>query len=203
MMPLILFYSYPQEWKSDARYLLMSLPIPRFVIGLSKYLAVLSIGMLLLIICLMGIYWNALHFPEWESLQRSLDFSQDVTVDRAINPLEMFQNNVWGIGILFFSATLYFMLGFVVAVQSVNLITRRFTFFVTILTGIGGWYLYFKLGGLVLGWFGQSNIDYFTLASNPLPTLQMFILGWGFYTFLMGFLFLVGGLFLTEKYLEI
>ncbi|MBF0278053.1 MAG: hypothetical protein HQM13_09690 [SAR324 cluster bacterium] len=203
VMPLIMFYLYPQEWKSDARYLLMSLPIPRYEIGVCKFLAVMSAGSVLLLICIVGIYWNSSHFPGWDSFNMNVEITQDLTVDKELGLSNLFHSNFSATGIFLLFSTLYFSLGFVIAIQSVNLIVRRFTFFLTILSGISGSYIYFKFGAIFSSLLSQSKIDYFSLSAGNHSLLQQYVFSWSLYTFLMGFVFLGAGLFLTEKYLEI
>lgn len=212
VLPLIMFYLYAHEWKSGSRYLLMALPVPRYYIGLSKYLAVFSVGCVLFAIGFVSVYWNyqRFSFPQsWSQI--GVQFTQGMQ--------NIQSGSLWIAGIIAFLALLYFALGMVVTIQSINLVVKKFPIVVTIVSFLIICLLYIRLGEWLVWMVFQAYES--TLIQLPLefsfalhkamfsgnfviPTSAIyFFLGWMAYTVLMGIIFLMGGLFITEKYLEV
>lgn len=212
VLPLIMFYVYHQEWRSGSRYMLMSLPVPRYYIGLSKYLAVFSVGLVMAIVGAATIFWN------YSQLDNSTVWAE-LTALIPSQESELSAFYLWTGCILIFISILYLGLGMVVATQSVNLVVKRRPILVTIISLVFFVAFYVRstdwLMELLSYALGESLLNIpleFSFAFHmsmlsgdftfPPGAIYLF-LSWNAFTVLSGIVFLLGGLILTEKYLEV
>ena len=174
-----LFSAFWGEWKGQTHYLLLALPISRAAIPLSKYLSVLTAGMIVYLMAVLSIL--GLKVP----LETSTQILQQFQLDP--KTLMIFFCTQW-------FAWLILLLGIVVGSVSIRYsVSRRPSLAIAgflILTFFA--YLYFlrPFAGLL-----GEDVGFFRLwLAHPAQIA---------YTFLCGLLITIGGLVLFEKRAEI
>ena len=173
--PVLLASSFNGEWRANTNHLLFALPVRTGVVGLCKFAAILSIGLSLFGIAGAGLYFVASRAP-WEAVSSVLGFF-------GVTPAEVF-----GYAAGVFAAFLLLSLGVVTAME-------------------GAKYTAARLRGLTAAVsFVTCVVVYLTLAGYFVSALQDFLptgAALMAYTFLAGLVFLLIGLFLFEKFVEI
>jgi hypothetical protein len=185
--PVLLARSFSSEWKSDTHYQLFSLPIPKFLPALAKYCTVVSQGFLMFL--LMGGFVFGVGVTHWGS-----DDTPRLAYDDVITMM------VFG-----FLAYLIMMLGFVTAMEGVKFTVKRFQRLVSVAFFFVALYFYvwfyWQIVG-ILDFFGTFQIDT-VMNGQDVMVVGEIALAIFFYPALVGVLFLVFGLALFEKYVEI
>ena len=175
VLPFLLASSFNGEWRGNTNYLLFALPIRTGVVGLCKFAAILSIGLLLFSIAGTGVYIVVARAPH-EAVSQILSYF-GVTA-----------STVSGYTAGFFASYVLLSLGVVTATEGVKYTAAR-------------------LRGLAAAAsFVSCIVIYLTAAGSFVDALQGYLsTGEALmaYTVLAGLVFLLIGLFLFEKYVEI
>ncbi len=175
VLPFLLASSINGEWRSNTTHLLFALPIRAAVVCLSKFAAILSIGLLLFAIAGAGVYAVVARDPGDEVSQ--------ILVFFGVTPASV---SGYTAGFLVSYAVL--SLGVVAAVEGARYTAARlrglataasFVLCVIIYLTLAGYFVYGLQGNLATG-----------------PALMV-------YSVLSGLAFLLIGLFLFEKFVEI
>lgn len=175
VLPFLLASSFNGEWRGNTNYLLFALPIRTGVVGLCKFAAILSIGLLLFSIAGTGVYIVVARAPH-EAVSQILSYF-GVTA-----------STVSGYAAGFFASYVLLSLGVVTATEGVKYTAAR-------LRGLAA------AASIV-----SCIVIYLTAAGSFVDALQGYLsTGEALmaYTVLAGLVFLLIGLFLFEKYVEI
>ena len=137
LLPFILAHSFSSELKAETHYLLLSLPVQRSAIVLCKFLAVLSVGVVLFVLSTATVHLLYLNFRGLVPIGAILGIGIS-TISGA---------DLWVImGNGYFSVLLLF-LGMVSAMEGLKYAVKRFRGLVTTAFFIGGLYLFILLRG--------------------------------------------------------
>lgn len=173
--PFILVYLYRNEWSSKSNYQMLSLPVVRFVVILSKYLAVLSSCALFSISAYIWSY----HFA-----------MRAITLYPSL-PAHVF-NDILKQPIFYFFITFVF-LGMVIFIEAVQYAVKRHKDYIWGGMFVTCAYLYF--------WIGSRYTDFFDIEMWLLWSEMN--LGGIVYSSVSGLLFLFAGVIVYEKYGEV
>jgi len=191
VLPFALAHSFSSEWKSNTHYLMFSLPVRKFQVGLCKYLAVLSIGVALFVVSATGVHLMGLRVANHIPL--GTEQAPDIAV-----------GNLWLYAAHLYFAVALLLMGIVGGMEGLKFTVKRFRGGVTMGFFILSCYVYGRLvkpaiealdflgGHKLLMVSGPGIAEYGEL---PLP--------WVAYTVAAGLLCWVIGLVLFEKYAEI
>ncbi len=175
VLPFLLASSFNGEWRGNTTYLLFALPVRAAVVCLCKYAAILSIGLLLFSIAGAGVYAVVARAPG-EDVSRILGFFGVTTA------------SVYGYTAGFLGCYTFLTLGIVTAVEGARYTASRLRGLVTVASFVSCVILYFALAGYLV---------------SDLPAGLPAGLAWMAYTVVSGLVFLLIGLFLFEKFVEI
>ena len=175
ILPFVLAHSYTTEWKTSTSHLLLSLPIRPSIAGLSKYLAVLSMG-----VVLFGISAAAIHLVT----SRAPDgFTSQLPNIFGITGTDVFEYAMVG-----YFSFLFLLLGLVSGMEGVKFSVARFRGLISLASFVLGLYLY------------SIFVTSFLAAFQGVMDVGLAI---AVYSILAGLVYLVMGLFLFERYAEI
>lgn len=110
IFPFLLLHSFSQEFKGQTHYQLLSLPVSRAAVVLSKVLSVLTAGVVLFGVAMANVHLNALQYAGsnyWTPFSRE--------------PADL-----WSLGATFYFTSLLPFLGIATAMAGLKLIVRRF-----------------------------------------------------------------------------
>jgi ABC-type transport system involved in multi-copper enzyme maturation permease subunit len=173
--PVLLASSFNGEWRDNTIHLLFALPVRTGVVSLCKYAAILSAGLVLSGIAGTGLYFVALRAP-WEAVSAILRFF-------GVTPTEAIGSTA---GVV--ASFLLLSLGVVTAME-------------------GAKYTVGRLRGLTAAVsFVSCIVVYLTLAGYFVGALQAFLptgAALMAYTILAGLVYLLAGILLFEKFVEI
>lgn len=185
--PFLLARAFSSEWKSDTHYQWFSLPVPKFVPALAKYLVAVSNGLLMFLL--------AAGF----TLITGIEQNSDPNMPRVA------YDDIVVLVVLGFLAYLILILGFVTAMEGVKFTVKRFQR----LTAVGFWilamYFYFDFYGYavhVLDFLGTFEVDS-VMNGQSMMVVHEFAWANFVYPACVGFLLLGLGLALFEKHVEI
>ncbi len=174
ILPFMLASSFSSEWKSNTNHLMLSLPIRTSMVGLCKFLAILSMGTVLFTVVVVAVY---------------------LVMSRSSEPVLQQVPNVFGftsseafeyvVGIYF--SYLFLLLGIVGGMEGVKFTVKRFR-------GLAA-FGFFLAGLFFYKWFMGYFFD--ALRGSMGDGLILTV-----YSILAGLVFLALGLFLFEKYVE-
>lgn len=194
VFPFLLTHSFSQEFKGQTHYLLLSLPVPRWALVLSKFAAVLTGSAALFVVAtifLHAVFLRLLVILEADPHGRiSYVGGSDLWVLAACG---------------YFSITVL-LLGIGTLVASVRLMVRRFQGLLAALCFVGCLYVYGRLLQPVvsrLDFLGTYDLTVIEKAAgaeeiqHAQPELQVLL-----YSCVMGLLFLGMGTWLIEKRVE-
>ena len=175
ILPFLLASSFNVEWRGKTAYLLFALPIRAAIVCLCKFAAILSIGLLLFAVAGAGVYAVVARAPE-EGVSQILGFF-------GVAPA-----SVTGYAAGFLGSYALLSLGIVTAVEGARYTAARLRGLVTAASFVSCVIIYLTMAG---------DFVYGLLGSLPTgPALMA-------YTVLAGLVFLLIGLFLFERFVEI
>ncbi len=175
ILPFALAHSYTTEWKTSTSHLLLSLPIRPSLAGLAKYLAVLSMGIVLFAASATAIYMVTLRTP-------------DEITSQLPNVFGVTQSDVFAYVMAGYFSILFLLLGLVSGMEGIRFSVSRFRGPVSVASFILGLYLFSKL-----------MMPFLNAVGNVLDVG----LAIAVYSMIAGLVYLVLGLYLFEKYAEI
>ena len=175
VLPFLLASSFNGEWRANTSYLLFALPVRAAVVCLCKYAAILSIGLLLFSIAGAGVYAVVARAPG-EDVSQILGFF-------GVTPA-----SVYGYTAGFLGCYALLTLGVVTAVEGARYTASRLRGLVTAASFVTCVILYLSMAGYFVNGL---------LGSLPTGPAMMA------YTVLAGLVFMLIGLFLFEKFVEI
>lgn len=185
--PFLLARSFSAEWKSDTHYQMFSLPVPKFVPALAKYLVAVSNGFLMFVVMGSFMFWVGVE--NWGGVDKPRVAYDDVVI----------------LMVMGFLAYLMMMLGFVTAMEGVKFAVKRFQRLAAVGFCVVALYFYlwfyWQIVG-VLGFLGTFKVD---SVVNGQFVMVIAEIAWAsfLYPAFVGVLLLVLGLGLFEKYVEI
>ena len=183
--PFMLAHSFSAEWQAQTHYQLLALPVRKSITVLCKYLSVMSVGILMAVIAIGGLY---LAFSGWVG---SEDSSSNLTVSIMGGTPELAELMKGGIvqyGAVALLSGLFLLLGIVSAVEGAKFAVSKWRGLVT----IGGFFVCLFLYARFL-----------TLVVNSLREFVDLGIALSLYSVLAGAIFLLIGLFLFEEYVEV
>ena len=175
ILPFVLAHSYTTEWKTSTSHLLLSLPIRPSDPVLSKYLVVLSIGIVLFGVSTCAIYLVTIRAPDEITSQLPSLFG--------ISRTDVFEYAIAG-----YFSFLFLLLGLVSCIEGVKFSVRRFRGLLSIASFVMGLYFYSYFMTPFLGLFRDVLDGGLAIAG---------------YSIIAGLFYLVLGLFLFERFAEI
>ena len=175
IMPFMLASSFSSEWKSNTSHLVLSLPVRNSVVGLCKYLAVLSMGAILFAVVAVAVHL-------------ALSRAPDPSTQQIPNIFGFTSSDVFGYAVGVYFSYLFLLLGIVGGMEGVKFTVRRFRGLTAFGFFIASLYVYKRF----MGYFFDALRGY--MGDGVILTV---------YSILAGLVFLAVGLFLFEKYAEI
>lgn len=173
--PVLLASSFNGEWRANTNHLLFALPVRTGVVSLCKFAAVLSAGLGLFGIAGTGLYFVALRAP-WEAVSAILRFF-------GVTPTEAIGSTA---GVV--ASFLLLSLGVVTAMEGVKYTAARHRGLTAVVSFVSCVVVYLALAGYIVG-----------VLQAFLPTGAALMA----YTILAGLVYLLFGLLLFEKFVEI
>lgn len=175
VLPFLLASSFNGEWRGNTIYLLFALPVRAAVVCLCKFAAILSMGLFLFAIAGAGVYAVVARAPGEE-------------VSQILGFLGVTPASVFGYAAGFLGSCALLSLGIVTAVEGAKYTASRLRGLVTAASFVSCVIVYLMMAGYFV---------YGPLESLPTGTALIA------YTFLSALVFLLIGLFLFEKFVEI
>ena len=200
-LPLALFYSFTSEKNSETHYQLLSLPLKRSSLLLSRYAALISI---MIVIIFLGRY-----FLELAGSYKYLRFSRFGFLNAIINMiLYFFSINLFkdvGISLLYIIQTLlspiFLIAGILCTADSLRYIIKR--------NKIAVEFIFLMFSYIMILWSTKfitlKSIGFTNRISENIivALVKMTIISINVYFFLIGILFLIIGTVLFEKYADV
>ena len=186
----VLAHSFSSEEQANNHYLLFSLPVPKYVVGVCKILAILTLGA-----GLFAVSTGAVSLLLWRILEHP-----DVVRDG----FRVVMGNLWLYAGQVHLAVVVLLLGMVTGMEGLKFAVRRARRTITIGSFAVSCYLYAKLMRPATG-----ALDFLAGHEIPLMVGDEWVksapmpLPWVAYTVLAGVAFAALGLMLYEKYVEI
>ncbi|MBT4496421.1 MAG: ABC transporter permease subunit [Gemmatimonadetes bacterium] len=188
VLPFLLIHAFSQEFKGQTHFQLLSLPVSRASIVITKFLAVLSLGALLYVLAtgtmhLLYIRLGKLSAP-------------------GMHMPGVAGTDLWLIVGQWYFGILLLLMGIATAMSGLKLIVHRFQNFAMTLFFLGSLYLYIRLlaGIFALNLLASHNIE-ITTGSGGLQQVPLFLPSLLF-TLLFSLFFVCLGIFLYERYAE-
>ena len=187
--PFMLARSFSSEWKAETYHLAFSLPIRKGWIAFSKWLAVLTIGVVLFTVSTLGgllVYWKiAGAFAE-------VNYTKVSTLD------------FWFVGGGWYLSVLLLLLGIVSCLEGLKFSVKRWRRLVS--AGFLVFCFYFLMRVMrpaieALSFLGEYQIAFIDL--DGAVSYQGVNLSWFAFPLLCGSLLLFLGLYLFDRYVEI
>ena len=174
-LPFLLASSFNGEWRGNTNHLLFALPIRAGVMGLCKFAAILSIGLLLFAIAGTGVYFVDSRAPQ-------------EAVSQILSTFGVTPAAVSGYAAGFFASFVLLSLGVVTAMEGVKYTASRLRGLAAAASFVSCAVIYLTMAG------------YFVVAMREYLSTGEALMA---YTVLAGLVFLLIGLFLFEKFVEI
>ncbi len=175
VLPVLLASSFNGEWRANTNHLLFALPVRTGIVSLCKFGAILSAGLVLFGISGTGLYFIASRAP-WESVSAVLRFF-------GVTPTEAIGSTA---GV--FASFLLLSLGIVTAMEGAKYTVARHRGFTAALSFVSCVVVYLTLAGYFVG----ALQDFLPIGAALMA-----------YTILAGLVFVLIGMFLFEKFVEI
>ena len=175
LLPFLLASSFVSEWRANTNQLLLSLPVRTSLVGLAKYLAVLSMGIVLYAVAAGAVYGVLMRSP-------------DATMQQIPNLFGWTKANAFTTSVLIYFSYLFLLLGIVCGMEGIKFAVKRFRGLVAAGFFVGGLYLYSQIVGVFFQILAPEWAGGMIVVSSSIFS---------------GFLYLGLGLFLFERYVEL
>ena len=195
-LPFLLIHAISSEWSAQTHYQILALPVPRWLVLLSKVAVVLSLGV---VIYLCSTVFLQVIADRMTAMMLAQDGSGD---SFRIEP-HMDGSTVWAVSGIVYGVLLLPLLGIACAASGVRVMAQRFKGLSTLGVFVAGAYLYGKLQSPVVHAlekiFGKWELDlpihHGTATASDVHLLLM-------YSVLFAALGVGVGAVLFEKYVE-
>jgi ABC-type transport system involved in multi-copper enzyme maturation permease subunit len=189
VLPFLLVHAFSQEFKGQTHFQLLSLPVSRAAIVIAKFLAVLSLGVLLYVLAT-----GTMHLLYIKLMGLSVP---------GVHMFGIAGADLWLVVGQWYFGILLLLMGIATAMSGLKLIVRRFQNFVMTIFFLGSLYLYGHLLAHVsepLNLLSSHNIEITTGVGGQqqVPLFQSGLL----FTLLFSLLFVGLGIFLYERFAE-
>lgn len=187
VMPFLLAQSFAGESKGHTNYLLLSLPVPAWQIGLSKVAAILSAG--------LGVFALATSAFQW--------ISGAVAELGFLNGAQLQGVDIWVLGGLGYHAFALLLLGIACIMEGIKQALKHHRRLAALGTFIGCFWLYFKCSDIVLASLGDWGLYSIEIQMmQPMAPTEV-NMGWLLYTGALGLIFIALGLGLYGRFAEV
>jgi ABC-type transport system involved in multi-copper enzyme maturation permease subunit len=192
VLPFLMLHSFAQEFKGQTHYLLLALPVPRWVIALCKVAAFLSVGTAVCLMTTVATHIVYLKILAMAQSPGSYIFMPVVT-----------GGTLWlFVGGGYLSALLLLM-GIVCLIAGVHLLVPRLHGLTATVVFVGGLYLYGRLMKPAIfaleGIFGQMPIEVAMNTMLPVTLVTADVHSYVIYSTLVGMVYVAAGVWLFEK----
>lgn len=188
--PLLLAHSYASEWKGDTHYLALSLPVPKWSIGATKWSAMLTLAGVL-----FGISTLGMHF-----IYLSVLGSQKALAAMTWVPAADF----WSFAASWYFSITCLLFGVIISMEGVRFAAKRYRNYVAGAFIVGFAYLLSKALNPVLealAFLGEFRVE--SIKPDGQVFVQAFPIAFVVFPALGGLLLLLVGLYMLDRFVEI
>lgn len=191
VLPFMLAHSFSSEWKANTHYLMFSLPVRKFQISFCKYLAVLSIGLVLFAVSAAGVHLMFFRVSNYLLIGTP-------------NAPNVAMGNLWLFALQMYLSVALLLMGIVSGMEGLKFTFKRFRGGVTVGVFALSCYLYGRLVKPAVKALDSLEGYKFLIASGEgVAKYAEMPLPWIAYTVGFGLICWIIGLILFEKYVEI